>query len=128
MTKSVNRVQGLRESRNWHRTVIAAPFNASERTVRRWENGEVDVPSDVIPQLAQMFDVSPECLMGWDPVPAGATGGASSFEAKERAAGFLQQAAVTGDARDAASWSNAARNAVEVALKCEQIVATKAKR
>ena len=50
------------------------------------------------------------------------------FEAKERAAGFLQQAAVTGDARDAASWSSAARNAVEVALKCEQIVATKAKR
>jgi transcriptional regulator with XRE-family HTH domain len=66
MTKFVNRISVLREARGWHRTVIAAEFNIGERTVRRWENGEVEIPSTVIPRLADMFDVTPEYLMAWD--------------------------------------------------------------
>lgn len=45
-------------------------------------------------------------------------------DAKERAAGFLETAAMASDARDAASWSLAARNATDIALKCEQALAT----
>ena len=66
MTKFVNQISVLREQRGWHRSVIAAEFNIGERTVRRWESGEVSVPSEYIPQLAALFDVSPEYLMGWD--------------------------------------------------------------
>lgn len=69
MTKSVNRIQELREARSWHRTVIGAAFNVGERTVRRWESGEIAVPSDLIPGLADLFGVTPEYLMGWDRQP-----------------------------------------------------------
>lgn len=70
MTKSVNRIQELREARDWHLTVVGAEFNVSERTVRRWESGEVPVPVDFVPRLAALFDVTPEHLMGWDRIPA----------------------------------------------------------
>lgn len=66
MTKFVNRISVLREQRGWHRTVIAAEFNIGERTVRRWEDGDTPVPSTAIPKLAEMFDVTPEYVMGWD--------------------------------------------------------------
>lgn len=66
MTKSVNRIRELRQARDWHRTVIAAAFNVGERTVYRWETGDTPVPSDFIPRLAGLFDVTPEYLMGWD--------------------------------------------------------------
>jgi transcriptional regulator with XRE-family HTH domain len=66
MTKSVNRLEELREARGWHRTRVAGEFGINERTVRRYESGEQDVPSALIPELAAMFEVTPEYLMGWD--------------------------------------------------------------
>jgi len=66
MTDFVNRIESLRKAKGWHRTVIAAEFNVGERTVMRWEAGTTSVPSDYIPRLAEMFDVSPAQLMGWD--------------------------------------------------------------
>lgn len=70
MSKSGNRLAELREARDWHRTVVAATFNVGERTVYRWEIEETPVPSDLIPALAQLFNVTPEHLMGWDREPA----------------------------------------------------------
>jgi transcriptional regulator with XRE-family HTH domain len=67
--RSRNRLAELRQARDWHRTVIAAEFNLSEKTISRWESGEVAIPSDCIPRLADLFDVSPEHLMGWDREP-----------------------------------------------------------
>lgn len=67
--EAANRIAELREARAWHRTVVAAQFNVGERTIHRWENGESAVPSDLIPRLAALFDVSPEFLMGWDRTP-----------------------------------------------------------
>ncbi len=66
-----NRLAELREARAWNQTVVAAECNVGERTVRRWETGETAIPSEQIPRLAALFDVTPEYLMGWDRVPAG---------------------------------------------------------
>jgi DNA-binding transcriptional regulator YiaG len=66
MTNSVNRIQELREARGWHRSVVAAKFNVGERTIRRWEDEATAVPSTAIPVLADIFETSPEYLMGWD--------------------------------------------------------------
>jgi transcriptional regulator with XRE-family HTH domain len=77
MSGNGNRLAELREARGWHRTKIAAAFeNVREKTVYRWEAGEVAIPSDAIPVLAAMFEVAPEYLMGWDREPA-ATGKAA---------------------------------------------------
>ena len=38
----------------------------SERTIRRWENGETPIPVDRLPELAVIFGCSIEHLMGWD--------------------------------------------------------------
>jgi transcriptional regulator with XRE-family HTH domain len=70
MSKVDNRLAELREQRDWHRTVVAASCNVGEKTVYRWETGESQVPSNLIPALADLFDVSPEHLMGWDHEPA----------------------------------------------------------
>lgn len=67
MSAQGNRLAELREARDWHRTKVAACFeNVREKTVYRWEVGEVPIPSDFIPVLAELFEVTPEYLMGWD--------------------------------------------------------------
>jgi transcriptional regulator with XRE-family HTH domain len=64
-----NRLAELRQARDWRRSVVAAEFNLSEKTIYRWESGEQPIPSDVIPTLAALFDVSEVHLMGWDREP-----------------------------------------------------------
>jgi transcriptional regulator with XRE-family HTH domain len=66
MSAAANRLAALREARKWHRTKVAAEFNVAEKTVYRWEVGDTSIPSDFIPHLASMFDVSEAHLMGWD--------------------------------------------------------------
>ncbi len=72
-----NRLAELREAKDWRRTVIAAEFNLSEKTVYRWETGESAIPSDFIPQLAEMLGTTRDHLMGWDQEPASASGKAA---------------------------------------------------
>jgi transcriptional regulator with XRE-family HTH domain len=66
MSTTANRLAELRESRDWHRTKVAAAFNVGEKTVYRWEVGETAIPSDFIPDLANLLEVTPDHLMGWD--------------------------------------------------------------
>jgi transcriptional regulator with XRE-family HTH domain len=66
MSSTSNRLAELREAREWHRSRIGAMFNVGDRTVARWENGESPIPSTAIPQLAELFEVTPEFLMAWD--------------------------------------------------------------
>lgn len=68
-----NRLAALREAKDWHRSKVGATFNVGDRTIARWENGETPIPSDSIPLLAEMFDVTPEYLMGWDRESASTT-------------------------------------------------------
>lgn len=79
MSTSGNRLAELREARAWHRTKIAAAFDGiSEKTVYRWETGETAIPSDFIPVLAEVLEVSPAHLMGWDHADSPATPEASA--------------------------------------------------
>jgi transcriptional regulator with XRE-family HTH domain len=66
MSTTGNRLAELRGERNWHRSKVAGAFNVGERTVYRWETGETPIPSDLIPALSALFEVTPEYLMGWD--------------------------------------------------------------
>jgi transcriptional regulator with XRE-family HTH domain len=70
MSGTGNRLAELREAREWHRSKVGAQFNVGDRTVYRWETGETPIPSELIPDLAALFEVSAEHLMGWDREPA----------------------------------------------------------
>jgi repressor LexA len=70
MSKLINRLAELREAKGWTQTFVAAERGVSERTVSRWETGVTPIPSDQVPALAEMFEVTPEWLMGWDRIPA----------------------------------------------------------
>jgi transcriptional regulator with XRE-family HTH domain len=47
---------------------LAQHLKVSEKTVRRWESGEHDVPSKAVVRIAQVFDVPPAALLPKEPV------------------------------------------------------------
>lgn len=61
-----NRLEELREARGYPRTKIATVCGVGEAQVRRWESGEVLVPTRYLPTLCELFDTDTEHLMGWD--------------------------------------------------------------
>jgi len=61
-----NRLLELYEAASMRRSEVAALCKVAERTVYRWERGEVAIPDEHKLTLAQFFGVSPEHLMGWD--------------------------------------------------------------
>jgi transcriptional regulator with XRE-family HTH domain len=66
-----NRLRELRG--DLHLVEVAAVCKVGERTIRRWEAGEVAIPDEHKLTLAAHFGVTVEHLMGWDrePVDAG---------------------------------------------------------
>lgn len=68
MTKQLppNRLLDLYEAARMRRSEVAAFCKVGERTVYRWERGEVAIPDEHKLALAKFFGVSPEHLMGWD--------------------------------------------------------------
>ena len=77
MSTSGNRLAELREARGWHRSRVAAHFNLGEKTVYRWEVEDTPIPSDLIPDLADLLEVEPNYLMGWDRSESSKTGSAA---------------------------------------------------
>ena len=67
-----NRLRSLRENRDLHLVEVAAVCKVGERTVRRWEAGEVAIPDEHKLALAAFFGVTVEHLMGWDRTGAAA--------------------------------------------------------
>jgi transcriptional regulator with XRE-family HTH domain len=64
-----NRLLELYENAAMRRSEVAALCKVGERSVYRWERGEVAIPDEHKLALAQFFGVSPEHLMGWDRQP-----------------------------------------------------------
>lgn len=62
----MNRLEELRETQGYPRTKIATICGVGEAQVRRWESGEVLVPTRHLPALCALFDTDTEHLMGWD--------------------------------------------------------------
>ena len=61
-----NRLRELYEGQKMRRSEIAALCKVGERTVHRWEKGDVSIPDEHKLTLAQFFGVEPSHLMGWD--------------------------------------------------------------
>lgn len=79
MSASRNRLSSLRDARELSRVDIASKLRVSERTVYRWESGEVTIPDRHKLSLAELFGVSVVWLMGWD--SAGNGNGGDAHEA-----------------------------------------------
>jgi transcriptional regulator with XRE-family HTH domain len=62
----LNRLTELREAAGISRPGLADLVGVGEHQVRRWESGEVLVPSKHLPLLAERFGCTVEHLMGWD--------------------------------------------------------------
>lgn len=65
-----NRLEELRDAQGLQRAEVAVACSVGEAQIRRWESGEVLVPSRHLPALCALFGVSTEVLMGWDRVAA----------------------------------------------------------
>lgn len=65
-----NRLKELREAAGLHLVEVAAACKVSERTARRWENRELDIPIGALPALKVLFGgVTSDHLLGLDREP-----------------------------------------------------------
>jgi transcriptional regulator with XRE-family HTH domain len=61
-----NRLRELREERGLTRREVAIRLDVTESTIVRWERLERRIPDEKKLQLAELLDVTPSQLMGWD--------------------------------------------------------------
>lgn len=63
-------IKSLRVSRGMNQTDVAKKIGVSKQTLFKYENGIVqNIPTKYIERLANLFDVSPGYLMGWQDEP-----------------------------------------------------------
>lgn len=60
----IEKIRTLRESAGWTQAELAERVGVSEKVVSKWECGETKPSSDVLPALADAFDVSIDVLFG----------------------------------------------------------------
>lgn len=61
------KIKSLRENKGYTQEQFAELLNTTKQAVYKYEKGIVtNIPSDKIELIAQIFDVSPAYLMGWD--------------------------------------------------------------
>lgn len=66
MTKG-ERIKYLRESKGLTQTELAEKIGSTKQNVYKYENGIItNIPSDKIECLADVLDVTPSYLMGWE--------------------------------------------------------------
>jgi transcriptional regulator with XRE-family HTH domain len=69
-----NRLRELREAASLSKIELALKLDVSEDTIGRLEDPRTVIPSKYIPALAQLLETTADHLMGWDRIPAGASG------------------------------------------------------
>lgn len=69
-----NRIALLREAANLTRESLAERLGVTERTVYRWERGEVQIPDEQKLALSTLFSVTVGFLMGWEQLGDGENG------------------------------------------------------
>lgn len=57
-------IRELREDRDLTQTDVAAILNITQATYSRYENGQVDFPSQALIKLAEYYHVSVDYLLG----------------------------------------------------------------
>ena len=68
-TPTDNRLLELRELHGMTRVQVAAELGIGEAQVRRWEKQQAAIPTRHLRPLCELFECSPEHLLGWDREP-----------------------------------------------------------
>lgn len=63
------KIKARRKELGWSLAELGDRMGYNKSTVLRIERGEVDLPQSRIAQFAQVLDVKPSYLMGWDVEP-----------------------------------------------------------
>ncbi len=64
MFKLYERIRNLREDKDLSQTKIAKFLNVSQTTYSRYENGVLDIPSQILIKLANFHKTSVDYLLG----------------------------------------------------------------
>ena len=59
----MKRLRDLREDRDLTQTKVAKMIGCSQTTYSRYENGIIDVPTDIMNRLADIYEVSVDFIM-----------------------------------------------------------------
>ena len=57
------RIRDLRESKNYTQQQLADYLNVSQTTYSRYENGVLDIPSNVLKKLASFYQVTLDFIL-----------------------------------------------------------------
>ena len=60
----LERIKDLREENFWTQKYVASKLNISQRAYSYYESGERSLPIDVLCNLAELYDVSTDYLLG----------------------------------------------------------------
>ena len=60
----IERIKDLREENFWTQKYVASQLNISQRAYSHYENGSRSIPIDVLCQIATLYDVSTDYLLG----------------------------------------------------------------
>ena len=58
------RIRDLRENRDWNQTQIAKMLGMSQTGYSKYETGENDIPTQILIQLARIYNTSIDYLLG----------------------------------------------------------------
>lgn len=58
------RIRDLREDRDWNQTHVAKMLGMSQTGYSKYETGENDIPTQVLIQLARIYNTSIDYLLG----------------------------------------------------------------
>ncbi len=64
MNMKYPRLRDLREDHDWNQTKVAKMLSMSQTGYSKYETGENDIPTQVLIQLARIYDTSIDYLLG----------------------------------------------------------------
>ena len=59
-----DRIRDLREDKDLNQSQVAKILNISQSTYSRYENGNLDVPTEVLIALSKLYNVSVDYILG----------------------------------------------------------------
>ena len=60
----MNRIRDLRKEAGWQQSDLSAMLSSSRQAVSKWETGQIDLNTDTIRRLCEIFHVSADYLLG----------------------------------------------------------------
>ena len=90
------RLKALRETSGMTLEEVAKIINVTKQTVQKYESGVVvEIPSDRIEALAEVYNVSPGYIMGWEDLPKQNNGMSDMLEGLRRSPGRRTMFSIT---------------------------------